>query len=71
MSNIFLPLTPQLDREELKPASFPHIKALRRSPMRLPSIQLSPARLLTQQSLAVAAVPEPALVEPIWLALMP
>ncbi len=64
VSNIFLPLTPQLDREELKPASFPHIKALRRSPMRLPSIQLSPARLFTQQSLAVAAVPEPALVEP-------
>jgi hypothetical protein len=53
-ADTFIALEPKLDRQELKPASFPHIKALRRSPLRLPKIQLAPARLLSRQSLAVA-----------------
>ena len=65
----FLLLEPKLDRQELKPASFPHIKALRRAPLRLPSIQLTPARLLSRQNLAMAVAatgtsPIPAFVEP-------
>jgi hypothetical protein len=65
----FLQLEPKLDRQELKPASFPHIKALRRAPVRLPRIQLTPARLLTRQSLAAAVAapgvsPIPVFVEP-------
>lgn len=47
-------MEPKLDRQELKPASFPHIKALRRAPLRLPRIQLAPARLLSRQNLAMA-----------------
>ncbi len=53
-ADTFLTLEPKLDRQELKPASFPHIKALRRSPLRFPRIQLAPARLLSRQKLAVA-----------------
>ena len=68
VSDVFMPPTLKLDRHELKPASFPHIKALRKAPLRLPNIQLAPARLLTQQSLpaatAVAAVPMPIPFEP-------
>lgn len=65
----FLRLEPSLERQALKPASFPHIKALRRTPVRMPRIQLAPARLLTQRSLASAsasamAAPVPSLVEP-------
>ena len=65
----FLRLEPKLDRQELKPASFPHIKALRRAPLRLPSIQLTPARLLSRQNLAMAVAaagtsPIPVFVEP-------
>ena len=65
----FLQLEPKLDRQELKPASFPHIKALRRAPVRLPRIQLTPARLLSRQNLAAAvaasgAAPMPAFIEP-------
>ena len=65
----FLQLEPKLDRQELKPASFPHIKALRRAPVRLPRIQLTPARLLSRQNLAMAvaatgASPIPVFVEP-------
>lgn len=65
----FLALVPKLDRQELKPASFPHIKALRRAPLRLPRIQLTPAPLLSRQNLAVAVAasgvaPMPVFVEP-------
>ncbi len=65
----FLQLEPKLDRQELKPASFPHIKALRRAPVRLPRIQLTPARLLSRQNLAMAVAatavsPMPAFIEP-------
>jgi hypothetical protein len=68
-ADTFLQLEPKLDRQELKPASFPHIKALRRAPLRLPRIQLAPARLLSRQSLAVAVAasgvsPVPAFVDP-------
>lgn len=68
-ADTFLQLEPKLDRQELKPASFPHIKALRGAPVQLPRIQLAPARLLSRRNLATAVAaprvsPALAFVEP-------
>ncbi len=66
----FIDIWPAVDRQALKPASFPHIKALRKSPVRFPSLELAPARLISEQSVlsmsASTAVmtAAPAFVEP-------
>lgn len=58
-SDILLPLQPALDRERLRPASFPNIKAVRRPSLRLPTESLTPVKLITRDSLP-AAVRKPA-----------
>ena len=65
-----LKIFPAVERQALKPASFPHIKALRKSPVKFPSLELAPARLISEQrvtSLAASGatmVASPAFVEP-------
>lgn len=54
-SDILLPLHPALDRERLRPASFPNIKAVRRPSLRLPNEPLRPVKLITRDSLPPAA----------------
>lgn len=70
-SDILLPLQPALDRERLRPASFPNIKAARRPSLRLPTESLTPVKLVTRASLparkparaAAAAAPAEARAE--------
>lgn len=51
-SDILLPLQPTVERERLRPASFPNIKAVRRPSLRLPTEPLVPVKLVTRDSLA-------------------
>lgn len=51
-SNILLPLRPAVEREKLRPASFPNIKAFRLAPVETPRPALQPQRLLTAEALA-------------------
>ncbi len=65
-----LVIWPALERQALKPASFPHIKALRKSPVKFPSLDLAPARLISEERVtsmatsAAAMSAAPAFVEP-------
>ncbi|MBI1355917.1 MAG: hypothetical protein GC160_16375 [Acidobacteria bacterium] len=61
-SDILLPLQPAVDRERLRPASFPNIKAVQRPILRMPSADgLRPVKLVTKDSLPP---PKPAPVPP-------
>lgn len=53
-----LPIEPSLERSPLRPASFPHIKALSRSPLRVPRTRLEPAKLV--DAACLPPLPSPA-----------
>lgn len=63
-----LPVELRLDRQPLKPASFPHIKAMSRSAVKFPQVELVPARLISQSSFAASAAAATALAPALAIA---
>jgi hypothetical protein len=60
-SEALLPIHPGVDHETVRPASFSHIKALQRAPIRFPFANLQPAKLISAAAApAAAAAPPPA-----------
>ncbi len=54
----FMPVQPGDAPEPVRPASFSHIKALQRSPMRFPAPALQPAKLISGAAAAPAQAPQ-------------